>query len=114
MQLDKDYYKLGEVEIYNQGEERMSEPAIVGYGRQFIEDFSVQEYKDSFIRSFRDRRANCVFLDDNPRGQKFVAAAIAWALDERLLFNDRNADDGQQVVSSFRLTKKGKKEILGR
>jgi len=91
----------------------MSEPAIVGYGRQLIDNYPVQEYKDSLIRAFRDKRADFIVLDDNPRGQKFRSASIAWAIDKGLLYNNRNADNTQQVVSSFRLTKKGKKEILG-
>ncbi len=91
----------------------MSEPAIVGYGRQFVNDYPVQAYKDSLIRAFRINRADFIVLDDNPRGQKFLAASVAWGIDEGLLYNDRNADDTQQIVSSFRLTEKSKKEILG-
>jgi len=90
-----------------------SEPEIVVYGRQFIDTYTAQEYEDSFIRAFRDHQADFIVLDDNPRGQRFLAASIAWAMSEGLLYNDRNSDDGQMVVSSFRLTEKGKKEILG-
>ncbi len=91
----------------------MSEPAIVGYGRQFFSNYPVQDYKESLVRAFRNNRADFIVLDDNPRGQKFLAAAVAWAMDGGLLYNDQSADDAQQVVSSFRLTEKGKKEILG-
>ncbi len=91
----------------------MEEPAIVTYGRTFIESYPVQEYRNSLVRAFRDRRADFVVLDNNPRGQKFLAASAAWAIGEGLLYNDRNVDDTQQIVSSFRLTERGKKEILG-
>ena len=91
----------------------MHEPAIVSYGRQFVASYSVQEYKDSLVRAFKNNLADFVVLDSNPRGQKFLSAGIAWAIDEGLLYNDRNEDDSQQIVSSFRLTEKGKKEILG-
>lgn len=91
----------------------MSDPAIVSYGRNFIGDYSVQEFKDSLTRAFKEKRADFIVLDSNRSGQKFLAAAVAWAVDGGLLYNDRNADDTQQVVSSFRLTKKGKKKILG-
>ncbi|MBI5421447.1 MAG: hypothetical protein HZA35_04040 [Parcubacteria group bacterium] len=91
----------------------MDEPAIVDYGYQYIGQNSVEEYRGVFIRAFRNNRADFVTLDSNPRGQKFLAASVAWALQEGLLYNDCNEDDTQQVVSSFRLTEKGKKEILG-
>lgn len=91
----------------------MSEPAIVSYGRQFVNNYAVQEYKDALIRAFRNNQADYIVLDSNPRGQKFLAAGVAWAVHEGLLYNDRNEDDAQQVVSSFRLTSKGRKEILG-
>ena len=91
----------------------MREPAIVIYGRQFIHRYSVQEYRNCLIRAFKNGGADFIILDSHPRGQRFLAASVAWALSKKLLKNDRNDDDGQQVVSSFRLTKKGKKEILG-
>lgn len=91
----------------------MEEPAIVSFGRQFLGDYSFQEYKDSLTRAFKAGQADFIVLDSNPRGQKFLAACAAWAVNEGLLYNDRNEDDTQQIVSSFRLTEKGKKEILG-
>lgn len=91
----------------------MSEPEIVGYGRQFVKKYPVQEYKKSLIRAFKNNRADFIILDSNACGQKFLAAGVAWAIDEGLLYNDRNEDDTQQIVSSFCLTEKGKKEILG-
>jgi len=93
----------------------MNEPAIVSYGHQFFGNYSVKEYRDSLVRAFVDKRADFILLDDNPRGQKFLAAVVAWAMDEGLLYNDRNEDDNdtRQVVSYFRLTAKGEKEIMG-
>ena len=93
----------------------MDELAIVSYGRQFLNNYPVQEYKDALIRAFRNNRADYIVLEDNPSGQKFLAAGVAWAIDEGLLYNynDRNRNNTQQVVSSFRLTEKGRKEILG-
>lgn len=92
----------------------MDEPAIITYGRQFRQTYKVQEYREVFVRAFRDGGADFIVLDDNRYGQKFLSAAAAWAIDEGLIYNDRNDDDGQRIVSSFRLTEKGQKEILGR
>lgn len=91
----------------------MSEPEIVTYGRSFVQDYSPDEYRASLIRAFRDRRMSYVVLDSNPRGRKYLAACIAWAIDQGLVHNDRNEDDGQSKVSSFRLTPLGELEILG-
>lgn len=91
----------------------MTEPAIVNYGRSFVNDYSADEFKASLVRAFKEKRADFVVLDDNPHNQKFLAACTAWALDQGWLYNDRNKDDGQCVVSSFRLTETGKKAILG-
>ena len=86
-------------------------PAIVAYGFQYIDTYSVQEYRDMLKRAFKDKRADYIVLDSNPRGQKFLAAGVAWAIREGLLYNDLNTDDTQQIVSSFRLTQKGKEEL---
>lgn len=91
----------------------MSEPEIIGYGRSFIDEYSVEELRSSLVRAFVDRGADFVVLDSNMRGQKFLAATAAWAIDEGLLYNDRNEGDGQQKVSTFRLTEKGKTELKG-
>lgn len=91
----------------------MSEPEIIGFGRTFINSYSAREFKDSLIRAFRNRRADSIVLDDNMRGQKFLAACAAWAIDRGWLYNDCNQSDEQCKVSSFRLTRAGKKAILG-
>ena len=91
----------------------MREPAIIGYGRRFISDYTEEELKASLIRAFKDGRADYIVLDDNMHGQKFLAADAAWAIDRGWLYNDRNHDDEQCAVSSFRLTEAGKKAILG-
>lgn len=90
----------------------MRDPAIVSYGRNFVNHYSVEEYRESFVRAFKDNRADFIVLDSNPRGNKFLATAAAWAIDEKLLYNDRTVDDIQETICLFRLTKKGRKEIL--
>lgn len=91
----------------------MDESEIVSCGRNFVDGYPVDEFRASLVRAFKERGADFVVLDSNPRGQKFLAACAAWAIDEGLLFNDHNEDDEQQKVSTFRLTEKGKKEIVG-
>ena len=93
--------------------ETTEEPAIIRFGRSYIKEDQSGEYLASFVRAFKDGRADFVVLDSNVSGQRFLAACMAWAIDKGLLYNDRNSDDGQQVVSSFRLTKRGRIEILG-
>lgn len=92
----------------------LDEPAIVTYGRRFIDGYTEDEFRDALVRAFRDRSADFVVLDSNPHGQKFLAACAAWAVAQGLLYNDRNEDDTQQVVSTFRLTPTGRKQILRR
>ncbi len=91
-----------------------TEPVIVSWGRQYIGDYSEDEFRGSLIRAFKDNRAGRIFLDSNPQGQRYQAASIAWAIDQGLLYNDQNDNDGQQEVSSFRLTTLGKIIILDR
>jgi len=87
-------------------------PAIVNWGGQFINDYPEDEFRSFLIRAFKDGKANFVILDSDPHGQKFRAAGIAWAMNAGLVYNDNNLDDGQQVVSSFRLTELGERIIL--
>lgn len=91
------------------------EPVIVCWGRSLKDQYPVEEYRQSLIRAFRDKKADFIVLDSFMTGQRFLAASVAWALDEGLLHNDQNhsGDEQNGVVSSFRLTEKGKKEILG-
>jgi len=90
----------------------MSEPEIVSYGRGFVGDYTPAEFRESLARAFKDKRADFIVLDSNICGQKFLAACAAWAVDSGLIYNDANQDDGQCGVSSFRLTKAGRKNIL--
>jgi hypothetical protein len=90
----------------------MPEPAIVRYGRSHIKEYSVKEYRDELIRTFREGEADSIILDSSTRGQKFLSACVAWGIDHGWLYNDRNQDDGQSTVSSFRLTRTGKRKIL--
>ncbi len=91
----------------------MIEPVIISYGRTFITEYAEEEYRECLVRAFRENRADYITLDSNRRGQKFLAAGAAWAIDRGLLVNDKNQDDSQTITSSFRLTTKGKQEILG-
>jgi len=91
----------------------MNEPAIVSYGRQHLDAYPVQEYRASLIRAFRDKQADFITLDSFPHGQRFLAASVAWGMDNGLLRNDSNQGDEQDIVSSFRLTVKGLSLITG-
>lgn len=91
----------------------MSEPAIIAFGRHHMARFTPEEYIESLTSAFVRGGADFITLDSNMSGQRFLAAATAWALDEDILFNDRNSDDGpdedaQTIVSSFRLTPAGR------
>ncbi|OGZ09850.1 MAG: hypothetical protein A3D65_00465 [Candidatus Lloydbacteria bacterium RIFCSPHIGHO2_02_FULL_50_13] len=91
----------------------MSEPEIISFGRQFIDKYPTEEFKASLTRAFKNGRADFIVLDDNMNGQRFLAACAVWAIDQGWLYNDNNQSDGQCRVSSFRLTKAGRKIILG-
>ena len=92
-------------------ETEMSEPAIVGFGRSLVKNYSAKEFKASLVRAFKDGGADFIVLDSNVNGQKFRAACVAWALDKKWLHNDQNQDGEQETVSSFRLTDAGKKAL---
>lgn len=87
------------------------EPAIITYGRGLVGSYHVAEYRASLRRAFFERGADFITLDSNPRGQRFLAASAAWAIDNGLLFCARTDDDGQSQVSAFRLTDKGREEL---
>jgi hypothetical protein len=94
----------------------MSEPAIIAFGRSHVGDYTSEEYLASLRSAFGRGGADFVVLDSNMAGQRFLAAATAWALDAGLLFNDKNSDDRgmgdeQSVVSSFRLTTAGRERL---
>lgn len=89
----------------------MSEPAIVTYGRQFIDAFKPAEYRESLVRAFVTGGADFIVLDSFPRGQRFLSAGVAWALDAGLLRHSCDKDEGQCTVSVFRLTAKGREEL---
>lgn len=96
----------------------MDEPEIIGYGREcyitrYRPEIYAPEFKASLNRAFVSGRADFIILDSNMRGQGFLAACAAWAIDQKWLYNDRNQDNGQCKVSSFRLTEAGKRAILG-
>ena len=89
----------------------MSEPAIISYGREHVDDYTPDEFMESLRSAFVKNGSDYIILDGFPHGQRFLAACAAWALDGGLLYNDHNSDDGQQVVSSFRLTPKGREAL---
>lgn len=94
----------------------MNEPAIIAFGRYHVADYTPAEYLDSLRSAFARGGADFITLDSNMTGQRFLAAATAWALDKGILFNDRNSDDdglgdAQTIVSSFRLTPAGRAEL---
>lgn len=95
------------------GEKQMDKPQIISFGEQFISNYPAEEFMASLVRAFKDGHADFIILDSNIRGQKFLAACTAWAIDRGLLYHDRNQSDGQSVVSSFRLTEAGKRAVLG-
>jgi len=90
-----------------------SEPDIIGWGRGSITGYDAKEFRTSLTRAFKDGRADFVVLDNNMRGQKFLAACVAWAVDRGWLYNDSSAGDEQCKVFSFRMTKAGKRALLG-
>lgn len=89
------------------------EPEIISFGRSFVKDYPEEEFKASLTRAFKEKRGDFIVLDSNARGQKFLAACAAWAIDQGWLYNDRTQEDDQCSVSSFRLTEAGRKAILG-
>lgn len=85
------------------------EPAIIGFGRMMLRELKEpeSEYEGSLRRAFVDNEADFITLDSNPHGQRFLAACAAWAIDKGWLFHDYTVDEGQTLVSKFRLTKQG-------
>ncbi len=92
----------------------MKDSAIVQRGRQFVENYPVEKYKEAIIRLFKDRGQEFIILDSEPPEPPFLVAGVAWAVGEKLLYSDCTEDVGRGESSLFRLTKKGKEEILGK
>lgn len=91
-------------------------PSIVAWGKTHIKAYAIQEYIDSFRRAFVDRGADFITLDSNMRGQKFLAASVAWALEEGWMHCSDVGGypldlDAQETVWAFRLTDKGRAEL---
>lgn len=87
------------------------EPLIVGFGRTYVDSYPVAEYRESLVRAFRGKKPGFIVLDDNTRGQKFLAACVAWAIDNGYLYTSQTDSDGQTTVSAFRLTDLGEREF---
>jgi hypothetical protein len=83
-------------------------PVIVLWGRDIIAEYGIDEYTSSLKRAFIDNDADFIVLDSNIRGQKYLAACVAWAISQDILWHDGSIDDEQSTVSSFRLTEYGK------
>lgn len=86
-------------------------PEIARYGARYVSYYTDAEYTAALWRAFIQRRADFIVLDDNPRGQKFLAANVAWAMEKGWLYCSQSEDDGQSVVSAFRLTPAGKRAL---
>jgi hypothetical protein len=91
----------------------LREPAIVAYGRSAMPEYADSAFLDALRRAFVWNAADFITLDSNSRGQRFLAAGVAWALDNGLIFHDRTGSDGQSEVSAFRLTDAGKERLRG-
>jgi hypothetical protein len=85
-----------------------SEPAIVSWGRMSVADYDDEEYLLALRHAFVGMHADYIALDSNRTRKRFLAASVAWAIDEGLLYCDTEVDEGQTFVSSFRLTDKGR------
>ena len=83
----------------------------VAWGRAYVKDYTEQEFLDCLWRAFIRDHADFIILDSNPHGQRFVAAATAWALSKSILYCDRDQQGDQERVATFRLTPDGR-EIL--
>lgn len=87
----------------------MSGPAIIEFGASHIGDYTDDEFDAALSRAFAgNNRDGFVFLDSNPRGQRFLAACAAWAIGRGWLYVDQTDDDGQSEVCALRLTEDGK------
>ncbi|MDE2019434.1 MAG: hypothetical protein KGJ13_03735 [Patescibacteria group bacterium] len=88
-------------------------PAIVQYGACFIKNYFSRDFRHSLFRAFAEKHADFIALDDHLCGQRFRAACVAWGIREGLLYNDQTVRGSQEELSTFRLTPKGRAEILG-
>ncbi len=95
----------------NENEEAL-EPAIVTYGRQSMGSYKKHEFSTPLVYAFQIQSAEAVLLNSSSHEQKFLAAAVAWGIDEGFLYSEACKDEGQEVVCSFCLTSKGEKEFL--
>ncbi len=86
-----------------------TEPLILHFGRSNAAAYTVAEYQDSLYRAFIDSRADFIVLDSFMTGQKFRAAAVAWAVDNGLLYCSDIEDEGQSEIYAFRLTEAGRR-----
>ena len=83
-------------------------PKIVVYGQSFVEKYQTKKYMDELKQHFGSNQDGYIVLDDNPRGQEFLAACIAWAIEQKILYHHMSIEDNKSTISSFRLTNVGK------
>jgi len=88
-------------------------PSIVVSAKLWLmkpEDF--QAYEASLWRAFIRDGADFIVLDSNISGQRFIAAGVAWGIDNGILRHDRtNSSDEQCEVYTFRVTDAGRKRL---
>jgi hypothetical protein len=83
-------------------------PDIISFGRSRIGDYEPREFVDCLKRAFTGpHAADFIVLDSSPRGQKFLAACAAFAIDKGWLYCDRIDTGEQEEIASFRLTTAG-------
>lgn len=68
---------------------------IIAYGRMPVADDPESEYIECLRRAFCYRKSDFIVLDSNMRGQKFVAARAAWAIDKGWLYHSSTRGDEQ-------------------
>lgn len=72
-------------------------------------------YEASLWRAFIRDGADYIVLDSNWRGQRFLAAGVAWGVDNEILFHASTDDSDEQCeVYAFRLTEHGRTRLTER
>ena len=89
----------------------MKDSAIVQRGRQFVENYPVEKYKEAIIRLFKDRGQEFIILDSEPPEPPFLVAGVAWAVGEKLLYSDCTEDVGRGNLLSSVLLKGQRRDI---
>jgi len=65
----------------------------------------------SLVRAFREKKADCIYIDD--RRKRFQIQATAFAKNLKLLsFDEKGSDEQQYTAWEYRLTELGKRVLL--